>query len=192
MKRRHLFHTSAGFLAALLMPGVWSCQRPLSKKEKYDFKPWDNGKTLAPVIKVTPEDGHYIHTYYDVCSLSMSERYLAVTRLPYQDRIPALGDQDKADVCLIDLEEPKEILNPYIDTTYSDISTANFDIRAMAIITGNVSMSGSNQLFLDYLPYAKSSNSLFIGEIESAGENNTYSIEVKAGETSLCSKSIHF
>jgi len=113
MNRRSFMRTSAGFLAVSLMPGAWSCRRPLSKKKKFDFKPYEAGKTLAPVVKVTPDDGCYIHTYYDVCSLSPSQRYLAATRLPYQDHIPALGDGGTADVCLIDLEEQT------IETVYS-------------------------------------------------------------------------
>jgi len=113
MKRRQFVRTSAGFLATALMPGVWSCQRPVSKKKKFDFKPYTAGETLVPVIQVTPDDGFYVHTYYDVCSLSPSQRYLAATRLPYQDRIPALGDGDTAEACLIDLEEQT------IETVYS-------------------------------------------------------------------------
>jgi len=61
------------------------------------------GNASVPIRKVTPDDGYYVHTYYDVCPFSPSGRYLAVTRLPYQDRIPVLGDT--ADVCVVDLEE---------------------------------------------------------------------------------------
>ena len=53
--------------------------------------------------RITPPDGYYIHTYYDVCPFSPSGRYLATTRLPYQDRVPVLGDT--AEVCVIDLQE---------------------------------------------------------------------------------------
>lgn len=111
MNRRHFIRTSGGLLAAVLMPGVWSCQRPISKKKRYDFKPFRRGETPAPVIQVTPDDGFYIHTYYDVCSVSPSQRYLAVTRLPYQDKIPSLGET--ADACVIDLE------GPTIETVYA-------------------------------------------------------------------------
>ncbi|HUU27421.1 MAG TPA: hypothetical protein VM123_06385 [archaeon] len=111
MNRRCCIRTSAGLLASVLIPGVWSCRRPVSKKKKYDFKPYAQGQTSVPVTQVTPEDGNYIHTYYDVCSISPSQRYLAVTRLPYQDHIPALGDT--AEACVIDLEERT------IETVYS-------------------------------------------------------------------------
>ena len=50
-----------------------------------------------------PDDGYYIHTFYDVCPWSPTGRYLAVTRLPFQDRDAVFGDT--ADVCVIDLHE---------------------------------------------------------------------------------------
>jgi len=74
-----------------------------SKKRYYAFKPWRPGKTAAPVTRVTPEDGFYVHTYFDVTPFSPSGRYFAVTRLPFQFRLPVLGD--KAEVCIIDLLE---------------------------------------------------------------------------------------
>jgi Tol biopolymer transport system component len=54
-------------------------------------------------MKVTPDDGYYVHTFYDECPWSPDGRQLAVTRLPYQQRKPQWGDV--ADVCIIDLEE---------------------------------------------------------------------------------------
>jgi hypothetical protein len=73
------------------------------EERSFDFQVHDPGNTLVPITKVTPDDGFYVHTYYDVCPFSPSGRYLAATRLPYQDRIPVLGDT--ADVCVIDLPE---------------------------------------------------------------------------------------
>ncbi|MCK5175094.1 MAG: hypothetical protein KAR47_16995 [Planctomycetes bacterium] len=74
-----------------------------SSKEHYTFRPWRPGKTLAPVMQVTPRRQSYVHTYFDVTPFSPSGRYLAVTRLPFMYRFPVLGD--KADVCVIDLQE---------------------------------------------------------------------------------------
>jgi len=74
-----------------------------SSKKHYAFKPWKTGKTLAPVMQVTPARQSYVHTYFDVTPFSPSGRYLAVTHLPFMYRHPVLGD--KADVCIIDLEE---------------------------------------------------------------------------------------
>jgi hypothetical protein len=75
----------------------------LSRKEYYSFRPWRGGKTLAPVTQVTPRDRSYVHTYFDVTPFSPSHRYLAVTRLPFGNRHPLLGD--RAQVCVIDLQE---------------------------------------------------------------------------------------
>jgi hypothetical protein len=59
---------------------------------------------------VTPDDGFYIHTFYDVCPLSPSQQFLVVTKLPYQGQAPRWGDT--AEVCVIDLE------NETIQTVY--------------------------------------------------------------------------
>jgi len=99
MNRRRFLQSSA---AVFLLPTA--AERPVGEKPRhFDFESIDAGASLVPVRKVTPDDGFYIHTYYDVCPFSPSGRFLAVTRLPYQDRIPILGDT--ADVCLIDLSE---------------------------------------------------------------------------------------
>ena len=55
------------------------------------------------MTRVTPRDAPYVHTYYDVCPFSPSQRYLAVTRLPFEDRTAVLGDT--AQICVIDLQE---------------------------------------------------------------------------------------
>ena len=90
-------------LVAAIAPGVWSCLTAAEgRKKKYDFIPYQ-GPGLAPVVRVTPDDGFYVHTYYDVCPWSPSGRYLAASRLPYQDHNAVLGDS--ADVCLIDTRE---------------------------------------------------------------------------------------
>jgi len=74
-----------------------------SKKKYYSFKRWNAGDTLAPVTQVTPDEFSCVHTYFDVTPFSPSQRYLAVTRLPFDDRYPILGDL--AEVCVIDLQE---------------------------------------------------------------------------------------
>lgn len=102
MNRRSFFQTSAGLAATLAAPGVWRAGAFNGKKKRYDFVPY-KGRALAPVTRVTPDDGFYVHTYYDLCPWSASGRYLAVTRLPYQDRNAVWGDT--AEVCLIDLKE---------------------------------------------------------------------------------------
>ncbi|MBD7955056.1 PD40 domain-containing protein [Stenotrophomonas sp. Sa5BUN4] len=58
---------------------------------------------LIPVHVVTPPDGHYMTTFFDVNPFSPSGRYLAVTQVPFINRIPIPGD--RARVCVIDLDE---------------------------------------------------------------------------------------
>jgi hypothetical protein len=61
------------------------------------------GQQNVPLIKATPDDGYYVQTYFDVTPFSPSQRYLALSKLPFQDHVPTLGDI--AEVCIIDLEE---------------------------------------------------------------------------------------
>jgi hypothetical protein len=104
MKRRSFIHkTSAGFGALLIAPNVWSCQYTAEEKKHFKFRPYREGGTLTPVTCITPDDGFYLHTFYDVCPFSPSQRYLAVTKFPYQGKPQRWGDI--AEVCVIDLEE---------------------------------------------------------------------------------------
>ena len=103
MNRRDFVLSSAGFITTLCTPGVWAVQNTLSKKKHYKFESLNTGKTLAPVNRVTPDDGFYVHTYFDVCPFSPSGRYYAVSKIPFQDRMPVLGDT--AEVCVVDLHE---------------------------------------------------------------------------------------
>jgi len=103
MNRRVFLKTSAGLLATGVFGGCWSVSRPIAKKTKFSFRPYRPSETLGVVTCVTPDDGFYVHTYFDVCPFSPSQRYLAVTRVPYQERVPVLGET--ADVCVIDLKE---------------------------------------------------------------------------------------
>lgn len=73
------------------------------KKTSFEFRPYRPGKTLCPIACVTPDDGFYLQTFFDVCPWSPSQRYLACLRLPFQDRKPTW--RDTADVCVIDLQE---------------------------------------------------------------------------------------
>ena len=85
------------------MPGVWSCSTPTPSEKVAAFENYRRGKTVGDITCVTPEDGYYLHTFYDVCPFSPSQRYLALTRFPFQGKKPRLGDI--ADVCVIDLQE---------------------------------------------------------------------------------------
>jgi len=61
-----------------------------------DFAP------CVPVHCVTPGGTGYIHRYYDSSPFSPSGRYIAVTRLPFEDRLPKPGDV--AEIAIVDLE----------------------------------------------------------------------------------------
>ncbi|MFC1776073.1 hypothetical protein ACFL3I_01870 [Pseudomonadota bacterium] len=115
MKRRNFIKNSAlaGSLATLPLVGsnvgagtdgsavVASGTRGI--KSKYDFKRYRETATMVPIHKVTPDDGYYLHTFYDICPWSPSQRYLTCTKFPFQDREP--GPRDEAQICLIDMKD---------------------------------------------------------------------------------------
>jgi hypothetical protein len=103
-RRQFLTLTSAGLAASMLPGGAWSVETTgLFRKTSYDFRPYRKGRTLVPVTGVTPDDGFYLHTFYDVCPWSPDGRYLVVINFPYQRRKPEWGSI--ADLRLIDLQE---------------------------------------------------------------------------------------
>ncbi len=110
MKRRSFLKTTGGFTAFAMMPGMFTIGFTGYRKKEYAFKPYRPDQTIGTVTQVTPDDGYYIHTFYDICPFSPSQRYLAVNRFPFQDREPKFGDL--CDVCVVDLE------NETIETVY--------------------------------------------------------------------------
>ena len=102
LDRRTFVKTSAGWCAMALVPGLFRLELGDPVWKPYDFRPYRPGRTLAEVNCITPDDGFYLHTFYDICPWSVSQRYFAVTRFPYQKRKPRWGDV--AEVCVIDLE----------------------------------------------------------------------------------------
>lgn len=111
MERRQFINkTSAGFAALLVAPGFWSLTNEKRAKKQYKFQTYRSGRYLAPVTCVTPGDGFYVHTFYDVCPWSPGRNLLAVTKLPCQEKSPTWGDI--AEVCVIDLK------NETIETVY--------------------------------------------------------------------------
>jgi hypothetical protein len=103
MNRREFALTSAGLLATLAAPGVWAVDAPESRRRQFSFRPFRAGNPAAPVTVVTPPDGNYVFTYFNVCPWSPSGRFLFATRLPYQDHDAVHGDA--AEACVIDLQE---------------------------------------------------------------------------------------
>ncbi|MFA7229228.1 MAG: twin-arginine translocation signal domain-containing protein [Melioribacteraceae bacterium] len=103
MKRRDFLKTSAGFAAIAVMPGIWNIKISEPQEKRFSFKPYKVKNALAPILQVTPEDGFYLHTYYDVCPWSPSQKFMVVTKIPFQDRLPVFGDL--CEICVIDLEK---------------------------------------------------------------------------------------
>ena len=81
MIRREFIKTSmlAGSLAAV--PLLGSCGKATTTdspgKLTYDFRTYRDTDTLCPVYRITPDDGYYLHTFYDICPWRPSQRYLA-------------------------------------------------------------------------------------------------------------------
>lgn len=92
MNRRRFLLTSAGPLTSPLAPGVWAVEPQTSEKRQIRFKRLRGADVRAPLVQATPDDAFYVHTYYDACPFSPSQRYLAATQLPFQDRAAVLGD----------------------------------------------------------------------------------------------------
>lgn len=99
MQRRQF----TGAACAALLSGRLKAEEKKRRPAPFDFRPYRRGKTLCPIHSVTPDDGFYIHTFFDVCPWSPSGRYLACLRLPFQDRKPTW--RDTADVCVVDLQD---------------------------------------------------------------------------------------
>lgn len=111
MDRRNFLRTSAGYIALCSIPGTFIIQKNPERPNKIKFRSYQNKTSAGKVKIVTPDDGFYIHTFFDVCPFSPSQKYLAVTKIPYQNREALYGD--KADICIIDLEDET------IETVYS-------------------------------------------------------------------------
>ncbi len=102
-RRQFLARSSSGIIFSSLPFGVLSARASYSDKKRIEFEPYRSGKTMGKILKITPDDGFYVHTYYDICPFSPSGKYVLVTKLPFQGKSPVMGDLAK--VCLIDLEE---------------------------------------------------------------------------------------
>ena len=113
-RRSFIQRTSAGFAATMVAPGVWTSQPGKGSRRSFKFRKHRPGRFLAPVTCVTPDDGLFVHTFYDVFPWSPSQNLLAVTKLPYQDKAPHWGDI--AEVCVIDL------MNQTIETVYKTMA----------------------------------------------------------------------
>ncbi|MFC7523594.1 hypothetical protein ACFQRK_06570 [Parapedobacter sp. GCM10030251] len=111
MERRDFLKTSAGLLAVGTFAKGFSIESIQAPPRKFAFRNYQEKSSVGRVKIVTPDDGYYIHTFFDVCPFSPSQQYLAVNKLPYQGRHAIHGDT--VDICVIDLE------NETIEKVYS-------------------------------------------------------------------------
>jgi len=101
-----------------------------------DFEP------AVPVYCVTPNNGRTIHRFFDTSPFSPSGRYMALFRMPYEDRLPSPGDS--GEIVVIDLHSGEETVaastcgwEPQMGTNlqwagsdeallYNDVDTSNW------------------------------------------------------------------
>lgn len=70
------------------------------------FPAYTDNSPDVPVHCVTPGEGRTIHRFFDTSPFSPSGRYMALFRLPYEDRLAQPGDS--GDVLVVDLLEGTE------------------------------------------------------------------------------------
>lgn len=70
------------------------------------FPRYEAFQPAVPVWCLTPRHGGYIHRFFDTSPVSPSGRYVALTRLPAEDRPPKPGE--RAQVVLVDLQDGAE------------------------------------------------------------------------------------
>ncbi len=70
------------------------------------FPLYEDFDPLVPVYCVTPGTGRVIHRFFDTSPFSPSNRYMALFRMPYEDRLPQPGDA--GEIVVIDLERGDE------------------------------------------------------------------------------------
>ncbi len=117
MDRKEFLMLGTGGLASLLAgprASGFENRSFTAKARSYKFEKYIHPDNACPVYRVTPRDGLYIHTFFDVCPWSPSGRYLVVTQVPYGDRKPVLGD--RAGIAVVDL------YNESIRTVYETLA----------------------------------------------------------------------
>ena len=67
-----------------------------------EFPRYTQFDPAVPVWCITPNIDRCVHRFFDSSPLSPSGRYAALTRLPYEDRLPTPGDL--AEIVLVDLQ----------------------------------------------------------------------------------------
>ena len=115
-RRNFLTTTSAGLLATVITPGFWNIKSSVEKEKHLEFSRYKQNETLVPVWQITPDDGFYIHSFYDICPWSPNEKLFVVSKLPYQGKKPQRGDE--AEICIVDISK-KTIRTVYKSKAWS-------------------------------------------------------------------------
>ncbi len=71
-----------------------------------NFNRFSTGDSIVPIWNLTPEGSGYFHRFFDTCPVSPSGRYLALLKMPFEDRPPMPGEE--AAIVVIDLENGTE------------------------------------------------------------------------------------
>src|SRR5690242_879030 len=74
---------------------------PIGKELDRLFPRYLSESAQAPIWCITPRIDRCIHRFYDTSAISPSGRYVALTRLPYEDKLPTPGDP--AEITMVDL-----------------------------------------------------------------------------------------
>lgn len=72
------------------------------------FQKYDTYNPLVSVWNVTHDIGSCIHRFFDTSPFSPSGRYLAILKMPYEDRLPKAGDE--AQIYVIDLQTAEKMM----------------------------------------------------------------------------------
>ncbi len=70
------------------------------------FPRYEQFDPSVPVWCLTPNQGRCLHRFFDTSPLSPSGRFLACLRLPFEHRLPRVGE--RAEVVMVDLEQASE------------------------------------------------------------------------------------
>ncbi len=92
------------FFTSILSINVISAQTIIAPKGLRENSAYKNAKPLVPIKKICT--GKVIHRFHDTSPLSPSGAYMALFRIPFEDRYP--GPSDAGEVVLVDMKTLKE------------------------------------------------------------------------------------
>jgi fibronectin type III domain protein len=136
---------------------------------------WDSAPVLVRAIEAQRGD------FYQVLVAPNSDGQEYLLEVPAGNYRIEAGLDLNADG-IIGIDEPRGLVNPYVDVTYQGSGTANVAIEAVATVTGTVTLIGAAAAFEGYIAYAISDQNIFVGETNTVGNATALSVDVLAGE----------